>query len=108
MVSGKRSTVKSYRVLSFLSVVSKAFEKFVNNRLVGHLAKYRLFSDFQYGFRSSRLTADLLIVAPDRLISEAFGRVRNSGLPHELRFYGISGQVFSLHIFSEISSFGWF
>ena len=68
MVTGKRSTVKSYRVLSFLSVVSKAFEKFVNNRLVGHLAKYRLFSDFQYGFRSSRLTADLLIVAPDRLI----------------------------------------
>ena len=68
MVTGKRSTVKSYRVLSFLSGVSKAFEKFVNNRLVGHLAKCRLFSDFQYGFRSSGLTADLLIVAPDRLI----------------------------------------
>ena len=40
MVTGKRSTVKSYRVLSFLSVVSKAFEKFVNNRLMGHLAKF--------------------------------------------------------------------
>ena len=35
MVTGKRSTVKSYRVLSFLSVVSKAFEKFVNNKTCG-------------------------------------------------------------------------
>ena len=36
-----------------LSVVSKVFEKLVNNRIVDHLEKYGLFSDFQYGFRLS-------------------------------------------------------
>ena len=50
---GERSTAKNYCPVSLLSVVSKAFEKLVNNRIVGHLEKCGLFSDFQYGFRSS-------------------------------------------------------
>ena len=57
---GERSTAKNYCPVSLLSVVSKVFEKLVNNRIVDHLEKCGLFSDFQYGFRSSRLTADLL------------------------------------------------
>ena len=31
-------------------MVSKVFEKLVNNRVVDHLEKCGLFSDFQYGF----------------------------------------------------------
>ena len=54
-------------------MVSKAFEKLVNNRIVDHLGKCGLFSDFQYGFRSSRSTADLLTVVSDRIAS-AFNR----------------------------------
>ena len=50
---GERSTAKNYRPVSLLSVVSKAFEKLVNNRIVDHLEKRDLFSDFQCGFRSS-------------------------------------------------------
>ena len=50
---GERSTAKNYHPVSLLSVVSKVFEKFVNNRIVDHLEKCGLFSDFQYGFRSS-------------------------------------------------------
>ena len=50
---GERSTAKNYRPVSHLSVVSKVFEKLVNNRIVDYLGKYGLFSDFQYGFRSS-------------------------------------------------------
>ena len=50
---GERSTAKNYHPLSLLSVVSKVFEKLVNNRLVDHLEKCGLFSAFQYGFRSS-------------------------------------------------------
>ena len=50
---GKRSTAKNYRPVSLLSVVRKVFEKLVYNRIVDHLEKYDLFSDFQYGFRSS-------------------------------------------------------
>ena len=56
---GERSTAKNYRPASLLSVVSKAFEKLVNNRIVDHLEKCGLFSDFLYGFRSSRSAADL-------------------------------------------------
>ena len=64
---GKRSTAKNYRSVSILSVVSKVFEKLVNNGMVDHLEKCGLFFDFQYGFRSSRLTPDLLTVVSDRI-----------------------------------------
>ena len=72
---GERSTAKNYRPVSLLSVVSKVFEKLVNNRIVDYLEKCDLFSDFQYGFRSSRSTADLLTVVSDRIAS-AFNRSR--------------------------------
>ena len=42
---GERSTAKNYRPVSLLSVVSKVFEKLVNNRFVDHLEKCGLFSD---------------------------------------------------------------
>ena len=57
---GERSTAKNYRPVRVLSVVSKVFEKLVNSRIVDHLEKSGLFSDFQDGFRSSQSTADLL------------------------------------------------
>ena len=92
------------------------FEKLVNNTIVDHLEKCGLFSDFQYGFRSSRSNADLLTVVSDRTarafnrsgatravvldISKAFDRVGHAGLLHKVKFYGISGQIFGL-----ISSF---
>ena len=63
---GETSTAKNYRPVRLLSVVSKVFEKLVNNRIVDHLEICGLFSDFQYGFRSSRSTADLLTVVSDR------------------------------------------
>ena len=113
---GERSTAKKYCPVSLLSVVSKVFEKLVNNRIVDHLEKCGLFSDLQYGFRSSWSTADLLTVVSDRIatafnrsgatlavaldICKAFDRVWHAGLLHKLRSYGISGQIFGL-----ISSF---
>ena len=113
---GERSTAKNYRPVSLLSVVSKVFEKLVNNRIVDHLEKCGLFSDFQYGFRSSQSTADILTVVSDRIarafnrsgatqavaldISKAFDRVWHAGLLHKIKSYGISGQIFGL-----ISSF---
>ena len=65
---GERSTAKNYRPVNLLSVVSKVFEKLVNNRIADHLEKCSLFSDFQYGFRSSQSTADLLTVVSDRIV----------------------------------------
>ena len=113
---GERSAAKNYRPISLLSVVSKVFEKLVNKRIVDHLEKYGLFSDFQYGFRSSRPTAHLVSVVSDRIarafnksgatqavalkIPKAFDIVWHAGLLHKLKSYGISGQIFDL-----ISSF---
>ena len=92
-------------------VVSKIFEKLVNNRTVDHLEKYGLW-----------LTADLLTVVPYRIawvfnksgptqsitldILKAFDRVWHAGLLHKLKSYGISGQIFSPRIsafFAEIT-----
>ena len=70
---GEMSTAKNYRPVSFLSVVSKVFEKLVNNRIVDYLEKCNLFSDFQYVFRASQSTADLLTVVSD-IIARAFNR----------------------------------
>ena len=97
-------------------MVSKVFEKLVNNRIVDRLEKCGFFSDFQYGFRSSRSTADLLTVVSDRTvrafnrseatravaldISKAFDRVWHAGRLDKLKSYEISGQIFGL-----ISSF---
>ena len=64
---------KNYHPVTLLSVVSKVFAKLVNNRIFDHLEKCGIFSDFQYGFRFSQSTADLLTVVPDK-ISRAFNR----------------------------------
>ena len=109
-------SAKNYRPVSLFSVVSKVFDKLENNRIADHLEKCGLFSDFQYGFRSSRSTADLLTFVSDRIarvlnragatqtvtpdISKAFDRVWHAGLLHKLKSYGISGRIFGL-----ISSF---
>ena len=97
----ERSAAKKYHPVSLLFVVSKVFEKLVNNRIVDHLEKCGLFSDFQYGFRSSRSTADLLTVVSDSIarafnrleatravalhITKAFDRVWHAALLHKLK-----------------------
>ena len=64
---GERSAAKNYCPVSLLSVVSKVLEKLVNNKIVDHLEKCGLFSDFRYGFRSSRSIVDLLLVESNRM-----------------------------------------
>ena len=115
---GESSATKNYRPVSLLSMVSKVFEKLVNNRIVDHQEKCGLFSDIQSGFRSSRSTAGLFTVASDRIArafnrsgaaravsldaSKAFGRVWHAGFLHKRRSYGILGHIFGL-IFSFLS-----
>ena len=86
-------------------MVTKVFEKLVNNRIVDHLEKCGLFSDFQYGSRSCRSNVDLLTAVSDRVarafnrsgttravalnISKAFEKVWHAGLLHKFMFYGI-------------------
>ena len=119
---GERSNAKNYRPVSLIFVVSKVFERLVNNRTGDHLEKCGLSSDFLLGFRSSRSTAGLLTVVSDRNarafnwsvatrvvaldISKAFDRVWHAGLLHKLKLYGISDQLFDL--ISSFFSNRWF
>ena len=93
-------------------MVNKVFETLVSNRIIDHLEKCGGFSDFQYGFRSSRSTTDVLTVVSGRVarafnrsgaaravalnISKPFDRVCHAGLLHKLKSYEISGQIFGL------------
>ena len=107
-----RSTAKNYSPVTLLSVVNKVFERLVNNKIVDHLEKCGLFTDFQYGFRSSRLTENLLTGVSEGIartgatqtvafdMTKVFNGVWHACLLHKLRSYGISGQIFGL-----ISSF---
>ena len=118
-----------FQNVSLLSVVSKVYEKLVSNRFVDHLEKYGLFSDFQYGFRSSRSIPNLLTVLSDRIakafnrsgatravaldITKVFDRVWHAGLLRKLKSYRISGQIFVRYlalfcVFSIIDGFKWF
>ena len=45
----ERSTAKNYHHVSRLSVVSKVFEKFLNNNLIDHIEKCGLFSSMVLG-----------------------------------------------------------
>ena len=63
---GERYIANNYRPVSPLSVAKKVFEKPANNSLVNYLEKC-LPSDFQYVFRSFRLTADLLSVVSHKI-----------------------------------------
>ena len=108
-----RFTAKCCWRVSLLSVVSEVSQKL---RIVDHLERCDLFSDFEYGVRSSLSTADLLTVVSNRItwtfnrsgatqavlldISKAFDRVWHAGLLYKHKSYGISGQIFCL-----ISSF---
>ena len=82
-----------------------------------------LFSHFQYGFRSSQSTADLLTVLSDRIargfnrsgatravaldISKASERVWHAGLLHKLMEFQVKYLALFL-LFSVTDSFGWF
>ena len=118
-IFGKRCTGKNYCTVSLLSVISKVFEKLVYDRLVDHLKKCVLFSDFQYGFRSSQSTADLLTVVSDRIVwafnrsgatqAVALDKIWHAGLLHELNSMDFLVRYVALfRLFSAIDDFGWF
>ena len=121
---GEKSVAKNYHLVSILSVVCKVYEKLVNNKLVDYLEKCGIFTDFQYGFRSRRSTADLLRVVSDTIarafnssgasravaldISKTFNRAWHTDILCKLKCYGISGQIFGLIcILSVIDRFEW-
>ena len=121
---GEKSTAKHYHPVSLLSAVCKIFEKLENNRILNHLEKSDLFSDFHCSFRSplwffsiNCRSSDCCIwrnvgvfsrsgatraVAPD--ISKAFDRVWHAVL---LKSYEIFGHIFDTLFCLFCSNFIW-
>ena len=109
---GESSTAKNYCPVSSLFEKEVLQSSFLNTRIVDHLEKCCLFSDFQHGFRSFWSTADLFTIVSDRIawafnrpratwavalaISKVFDKVWHAGLLHKLTSHGMSGQMFSL------------
>ena len=103
-----RCTAQDYHPVNLLQNV---FKKMVN-RIVDHLKKWGVFSDFQYGFGSSQSTTVLPIIVSNRIvrafngsgatravalnISTAFHRVWLDGLLCKSKFYGVSSRIFGL------------
>ena len=86
--------------------------KSLKSRIVDEIENCNFLPDFQYNFRFSRSTADLLTVISNRTaralnrtgatrvaasdIFKASDRVWHTSLLHRLKSYRISGQVFGL------------
>ena len=85
----------------FLCLVKSLKNLYIIDSFVDHLEKCALFSDFQYGFRSSWSIGDLVTVVSDRIakacnrsgaaravtldLSNGFDRVWHAGLHHKLK-----------------------
>ena len=110
--------VRFFSLCMFFNLSLSVNNKLVNNTVVDHLEKSRLFFfDFQFGFGSSQSTADLLTVVSNRIkkafnwsgatwalafdISKTFDRVWDTGLLGKFKSYGISGQKFGLMTLSD-------
>ena len=86
---GERHTARSYCPVSLLSVVSKVFEKLVNNRIVDRCCS--LIVNCLTGLRLLDLYR---MIYPSLLMG-----VCHNGLLHKRKFYGFSGYIFGLSSF---------
>ena len=95
-------------------MVRKTFEKLVNNKLTDHLKKIGLSSSFQYGSRSSCLTADLRrVVSFSPTVALINSRLLTGfdKLVFFIKLHLIEFQVEYLrafHLFSVTDGFKWF
>ena len=118
-ISGKGVCQK---LTSLLSVVSKVFEKLVNDRLVDHVEKSGPLNDFQYVFRSFRSNAGFLTFASDTVarlsnrsvttravaldVAKAFDKVWYADIwPYSVLSSVLDGfEWFWMEVFTRISS----
>ena len=59
----------NYRPISFLSVFSKIFERFMYNRILNFINRHKLFNKLQFGFRNNHSTFMALIILIENVVN---------------------------------------
>ena len=67
---GDKTKMTNYRPISLLPVLSKVFEKVINNQITNHLNTHKIIDENQFGFRSGHSTEDAIAKFVDRIEKE--------------------------------------
>jgi hypothetical protein len=71
---GDKTNLNNYRPISLLPVISKVFEKVLNNQLTDELNCRNLIDENQYGFRSGHSTEDAIMKFVDQIEKELLAK----------------------------------
>ncbi|XP_059489267.1 uncharacterized protein LOC132204659 [Neocloeon triangulifer] len=109
--SGNKALLENYRPISMTSLVGKALEKLVRDRVEQYFEENKLIPDCQHGFRQKRSCTTLLCRTIDSWAAtldqncgahvhvitldwkKAFDRVPHDRLLSKLSYYGVNGKL---------------